>query len=119
VARRRHDPDQDALFDPGPATERVRRVRRGVDQTVKALRSTGRLEPVDTALVAIARTLADAMDIEHTAADGSAYTVASIAGRLHPVVAELRGERLAGFDDIDALLDQMRADPATYADGPG
>jgi|SRR5882672_2015132 len=108
----RRNPDQAALFDAGPRTGRVRRVRRGVDATVTALRSTGRLEPVDAALVAIARTLADALDDEHVNVEGSAFVVATLAGRLTPVVDELRGERIAGFDEIDELLDGMRADDA-------
>lgn len=106
------------LFDdPDPTRPPVRRVRRGVDVTVKALRDTGRIEPVDTALVALARTLADAIDDEHTRWDGSSYKVANLAGRLHPVIADLRGEGFAAFgSEIDALLRGMSADARGYGE---
>lgn len=108
---RRRDLDQLPLELEGltPPAPRVRRVRRGVDDTVKALRSTGRLEPVDAALIAMARTLSDAMDDEHVCG-GSGFTVATIAGRLFPIVGELRGEKIGGYDELDALLADMAAD---------
>jgi hypothetical protein len=81
-----------------------------VDQTIAALRSTGRLEAVDAALVAMARTLADAMDDERADGDGSSYTVAAVAGRLFPIVEELRGERTAGLDELDDFLATMATD---------
>jgi hypothetical protein len=58
----------------------------------------------------MARTLADAMDDERVDPDGSAFTVATLAGRLLPVVAELRGERVATFDGLDAFLADMAVD---------
>jgi hypothetical protein len=86
---------------PGP----VRRVRRGVDATVAALRAGGRLEPVDAGLVALVRTLADAVDDEHTAADGSRFTVASLAGKLLPALDRLRGVDVGpDHDDLTAAL---------------
>lgn len=99
MARKRADPGR--LF---PVVERagpVRRVRRGVDTTVGALRSGGRLEPVDAALVAVVRTLADAIDDEHTDPDGSRFTVASLAGKLLPALDRLRG--IDAGDDVDDL----------------
>ena len=104
----RRAPAQVALFEDAAARGgRVRRVRRGVDATVAALRATGRLEAVDAALVAMARTLADALDDEHVTPDGSAFTVATLAGRLFPIVEELRGEQVGALDDLDALLASM------------
>jgi hypothetical protein len=85
-------------------------VRRGVDATITALRSGGRLEPADAALIAMARTLADAMDDERADVDGSGFTVATIAGRLLPVVDQLRGEQAAAFDGLDAFLASMAPD---------
>ena len=103
-------PDPPRLFKEPADPNRVRRVRKGVDLTITALRTTGRLEDVDAALIAMARTLADAMDDERSSVDGSGFTVATIAGRLLPVVAELRGERVAGFDALDAILAGMAHD---------
>ena len=79
------------------------RIRRGVEDQLKAQRAAGQLEDVDKGLVALARTLADAADAEHVDPDGSRYTVGALAGRLVPVLLELRGER-AGGDVIDAEL---------------
>ena len=82
----------------------VARVRRGVDAQIRAQRALGHLEPVDDGLVAIARTLADDLDAEHTDEDCSRYTVATLAGRLVPVLLELRGERAGDGGDYDAEL---------------
>jgi len=114
VAKRRASRADPHLFDPG-GNGRTRRVRRGVEATVSALRAGGRLEPVDAALVALARTLADAVDDERADVDGSGYTVATLGGRLVPVLEILRGERVVGFDDLDALLAGMRLDEGDEA----
>lgn len=89
---------------PGIGGAGVRRVRRGVDEQLRAQRDLGHLEAVDTGLVAIARTLADAMDDEHASAEGSRFVVATLAGRLVPVLLELRGERLGAGDGFDSEL---------------
>ena len=100
---------------PGFGGTRVRRVRRGVDDQISAQRALGHIEPVDTGLVAIARTLADALDDEHASTDGSRFVVATLAGRLVPVLLELRGERRAvgeGFDEeLAALVTAIRDAP--------
>ena len=95
--------NQPHLFDDGSAGP-VRRVRRGVDGTIRALRATGRLEAVDAATIALARTLSDAIDDEHTDPDGSRFTVGALAGRLHPILADLRAINLVGVDDYTAAL---------------
>ncbi len=120
----RRDSAQSAL--PGIGGQRPRpavaRVRRGVDVQLRSQRHMGRLEAVDEGLVALARTLADAIDSEVTAPDGSRYTVGALAGRLFPVLLELRGDRHDGPDDgqLDAELlalvasvrDAARPDPS-------
>ena len=78
---------------PGMGGAGVARVRRGVDRQLAAQRALGHIEPVDDGLITIARTLADAMDAEHTDPNGSRFTVGALAGRLVPVLLELRGER--------------------------
>jgi hypothetical protein len=105
-------PVAERLFypDDGAGGRPVRRVRRGVDGTVKALRDGGRLELVDAGLVALARTLADAMDEEHTAPEPSRFTVGSLAGRLLPVLVELRGGGAIDHrGDVDAALAELSA----------
>lgn len=97
------DRGQLPLFRDGRG--RVARVRRGVDAQLAAQRRLGHLEAVDTGLVAIARTLADALDAEWTDTEGSRFTVGALAGRLVPVLLELRGEtRDTPGDGIDAEL---------------
>ena len=44
------------------AAKRVRRIRRNAEATIRAARSTGRLENCDDLLVALVRTAADACD---------------------------------------------------------
>lgn len=87
-------------------------MRRSVDQTVAAQRAMGHLEVVDEAMVAMARTLADAWDAEIDAGpNGSRYTEATIASRLLPVLLELRGERRDAASDVgwDDELEQLKA----------
>lgn len=85
---------------------RVARVRRYVDRQLRAQRSTGMLEPVDDGLIGVAMTLADALDAEWLDPDGSRFTVGALAGRLVPVLLELRGQPrdTAGDVDYDAEL---------------
>jgi hypothetical protein len=87
----------------------VARVRRGVDAQIRAQREAGQLEHVDDALVALARTLADACDAEHLDPDGSRFTVGSLTGRLMTVLLELRGERSAAGEGTDAELQALIA----------
>lgn len=98
----------------------VARVRRSVDEQLAAQRDLGHLERIDAGLIGIARTLADALDAEVTDPDGSRFTVGSLAGRLVPVLLELRGgARDPGGEDADdelarviaALRDAPRPDP--------
>ena len=84
-------------------------MRRGVDEQLAAQRALGHIEPVDTGLIAIARTLADAIDDEFVAAEGSRYTVGALAGRLVPVLLELRGERRDVAEGFDLELERIIA----------
>jgi hypothetical protein len=105
----------EGIGEPVPKT--AARIRRGVETQLRAQRAAGQLEHVDAGLIAVARTLADAMDAEHTALEGNRFTVGSLAGRLVPVLLELRGERVdVGFDAelatlVAALRDTPRPDP--------
>ena len=71
----------------------------------------GQLEAVDEGLVALARTLADTIDAEVLDTDGSRYTIGALAGRLMPVLLELRGERRDSASDLgyDAELQALIA----------
>lgn len=95
---------------------RVARVRRGVDAQLTAQRKLGHLEPVDTGLVAIARTLADALDSEWSDPDGSRYTVGALAGRLVPVLLELRGMARDGADELGGVDAELQRLAATIRD---
>lgn len=81
-----------------------------VRSTVEALRAAGRLEPVDDALVALALTLARAMDDE-LAEHGSRFTVSALSGKLLPVLVELRGSQADGSatdDELESLVRSLR-----------
>ena len=84
----------------GDGKRPVARVRRAVDQQLRAQRATGQLEPVDDGLIGLARTLADTLDAEVSDPDGSRFTVGALAGRLLPVLLELRGERRDSASDV-------------------
>lgn len=100
-----------------PRQSTVARVRRGVDSQLTAQRATHQLERADDGMVALARTLADAIDAEVTDPDGSRYTVGHLAAKLSPILMALRGERLdrgdgAGADaELAALIAALRDTP--------
>jgi hypothetical protein len=89
----------------------VARVRRGYDRQLAAQRALGHIEPVDDGLIAVGRTLADALDAEHTDPKGSRYTVGALSARLVAVMLELRGERrdTAGDFGVDEELARLAA----------
>jgi len=76
-----------------PGTTKARRkgpVYRATNTTVRLLRDAGRIEDVDAAKVAIARTLAD--NIDQADADGaSQHTLAMLAGRYVAVLEVIYG----------------------------
>jgi hypothetical protein len=84
----------------GPDGRPVARVRRAVDVQLRAQRAMGQIEPVDEGLIGLARTLADAIDAEVVDTDGNRYTVGHLAGRLMPVLLELRGSRRDAAGDV-------------------
>lgn len=78
--------------------------------TVEALRTLGRLEATDEALIGLALTLAQAMDDE-LAERGSRFTVSALSGRLLPVLVELRGTQADGTatdDELERLVRTLR-----------
>jgi hypothetical protein len=79
------------------------RNRRAVAETVRALTSAGRLEPIDRAVVVAAEALADAVD--------ASPDNASLWREFRAALADLRevGRDDHG-DDIGALLDGLRAE---------
>lgn len=100
---------------PGIVRSRRRtgRVRRGLDDTLKAMRDLGRVEPVDAALVALARVAADELDDACRDDDESRYTRATLIARYAGVLDTLVGHELA--DDgpsLDDLFAEIRDTPA-------
>jgi hypothetical protein len=95
----------------------VARVRRAVDVQLRAQQALGQLEPVDEGLKGLARTLADTIDAEVVDPDGSGHTVAVLAGRLLPVLLELRGERRDTASDL-GWDEELARIAATVRDTP-
>jgi hypothetical protein len=92
---------------PGLGVEHKRRVgsvERGVNDQLRAQRALGSLDDVDAGLISVARKLARALDAEDADPDGSRYTVGALAGRLVPVLVELRGGPRDVGADVDAEL---------------
>ena len=75
------------------------RNRKAVDATIAALRSLGRLEPVDDALIVAARSLADAVDAE----PGHA----SLWREYRSALSDLRGA--GGSDETDDEFESVLA----------
>jgi hypothetical protein len=84
-----------------------RRNARAIESTIAALRRAGRLEPVDAALVAAARTTAAALD----RAD-SPYLAAIVSRAYLEAVGRLLDRDLDGPDPIDLFVASLRLPPS-------
>lgn len=92
---------------PGLAGRRNRRVRRGLELTLLAQRS--RFTRADLATVAMARTLADAIDDEHQGA-ASGAVIAALTRQLAAMLADLATRTDSTTDDTDPALAALLAD---------
>jgi hypothetical protein len=81
----------------------VKRIRRATDQTIRALRQAGRLEPVDTLLVQLLRTCADRCD-ELRGCEGKEYHESQALRLTGDLEARLRGIGGPDSDAFDQLL---------------
>jgi hypothetical protein len=101
-------PDQQRLLPAGRRARIRGRARRGLDETITALRELGRVEPIDAATLALARVAADELDAACADRDESRYTRATLIGRyqavLATVVARSPGDDLGAIDDLFAGL---------------
>lgn len=81
-----------------------RRNANAVERTIRALREADRLEPIDAALVAAARTLARALD------EAPSPYVAGTVARVHlEAIRLLAGRPAPESDELDAFLSSLRA----------
>ncbi len=76
------------------------RTRAGWDTTVRALRETGRTEPVDEALIKLGRVVADELDDACHDLDESRFTRNALAKTMLQVIAQLRDQTRP---DVDSL----------------
>ena len=96
---------------PGTATRRrIGWIRRGLDDTVRAMRDTGRLEAIDAGLLALARVAADELDAACRDDDESRYTRATLIGRYHTVLDALVN-RDVGDDLADLFAEDLDTPP--------
>ena len=96
------------MSDPGRLFDvRPKRVRgpasRGLGRTFTALRAVGRLEPVDEALVALARVAASELDAACADPDESRYTRGVLVARYHAVLTHLLALPMPDDDALTAL----------------
>lgn len=84
------------------------RNQRGAEATIAALRTTGRLEPVDEALLALVRTIATALD--RIEPDESPAALASLARVQVSAITVLRGRNDDDTDALAALLASLSAE---------
>jgi len=101
--------NQDTLF-PIARNRSRGRYRRGYDETLKALRDLGRVEPVDAAMIALCRGLADELDAATGDSDESRYTRGTLAGRYQAALTCLlaRPDGMTDADDLAGLLSAIR-----------
>ena len=92
--------NQTALFPIGAKRSRGR-YRRGFDDTLKAMRELGRVEPVDAALLALCRGLADELDAATADSDESRYTRGTLATRYQSALVYLLDRPGANDDSTD------------------
>jgi hypothetical protein len=92
--------DQPALFDAGPGP--VKRIRRSADVTIRAARKTGRLEEVDTLLVALLRTCADRCDELRGREDAAFHEAQALrlTGELEARLRSIGGPQTDAFDQL-------------------
>jgi len=95
--------EQGRLFPSSPRRSRGR-ARRGLDDTLTALRATGRLENVDAALVALCRVAADELDAATADRDESRYTRGTLTARYHDVLRHLLARPVDDDRDLVAQL---------------
>jgi hypothetical protein len=98
---------RDRLFDPDPpGSPRIGRVRRGWDVTVRAARATGRLEPIDEAVIALGRVVADDADAAGRSDDVSPFVRNALYRTMLDVVTTFRDQTRPDADahSLDDLL---------------
>ena len=107
--------DHLTLFDARPPARRGR-VRRSLDAGVTALRELGRLDPVDTPHLGLARVLADQLDAAIADPNESRYTIGTVAARYQSALDGLYDRVAPGelTDDGPSLADLL----AALGDGP-
>jgi len=89
---------QGALFRPD--RRRSGRTRAGWDTTVRALRDTGRLEPIDEAIIKLGRVVADELDEACFDLDESRFTRNALAKTMLQVIVQLSDQTRP---DVDSL----------------
>lgn len=107
------------LWDDPPGSRPKRgRTRRAAERTVKAWRSTQKLEDADVLAVSLLYTAADVLDRTVSDADESNYTTALVLGRVTDVVRFVH-DRVAGDADGPTLADMLAGmDDAAHAGPP-
>jgi hypothetical protein len=105
--------NQDRLFAIGAKRSRGR-CRRTYDETLAALRATGRVEKVDSAVIGLCRVLADELDDACRDTDESRYTRGTLAARYQSALTFLlaRPDTANDVDDLASLLAAVRHDTA-------
>jgi len=115
----KRSPPGPALWADPPRSGRIRgRTRRAAEQTVRAWRSTGKLDDADRLAVSLLYSAADLVDETRANADDSSYVRAIVLGRATEVIRFV-SERVAGDADGPTLADLL-AEVGDGADaGPG
>jgi hypothetical protein len=104
--------DQGSLFPIGGRRSRGR-CRRGFDDTIAAMRGLGRLEKIDSGLVALCRVAADELDAACADPSESRYVRGVLVARYHGVLTHLlaRPDTPNDADTLESLFAAVVDDP--------
>ena len=99
-------PRDPRLWADRPQRRPIGRARRGLDTTIRHLRGSERISPVDEAAVALCRVLADELDQAAADTDESRFVRARVAAAYRESLVMLYGMTAPtdADDDLDALL---------------
>jgi hypothetical protein len=115
VTGRRRNPREQTMLPLGPSGARPRRLVRAVENDLRELRRTDRLDAADHTVVAACRDLARLAEDENVDPNGSRFTAGVLVGRLLDAHRLLKGPDAPIADDVAAFLASLRTphgDPA-------
>jgi hypothetical protein len=108
MAGRRRNPREQTVLPLAGTGAKPRRLVRAVENDLRELRRTDRLDAVDHTLIAACRDLARLAEDEAVDPAGSRFTAGALVGRLIDAHQLLKGPDALIADDVAAFLASLR-----------